>query len=126
VEHFVYVVPHILRRGAGSVGADSLLVVLIADAAQNVMASEYKSITEGVVLIGTIAAWDYLLDLISYRFPWFHRLLTPAPLPLIKDGRVMKKNLRQELITEEELLSQLRQQRVQSLAEVKRATVILA
>jgi hypothetical protein len=23
---------------------------------------EYKSITEGAVLIGTIAAWDYLLD----------------------------------------------------------------
>jgi len=35
------------------------VVVLIADAAQNAMASEYKSITEGAVLIGTIASWDY-------------------------------------------------------------------
>ena len=32
----------------------------------------------------------------------------------------MKKHLRQELITEEELLSQLRQQGVQNPAEVKR------
>ena len=37
-----------------------------------------------------------------------------------QNGRVMKKHLRQELITEEELLSQLRQQGVQNPAELKR------
>jgi uncharacterized membrane protein YcaP (DUF421 family) len=37
----------------------------------------------------------------------------------------MKKHLRQELITEEELLSQLRQQGVQNLAEVKRSKEML-
>ena len=84
------------------------------------MASEYKSITEGAVLIVTIASWDYFLDWMGYRFPRFHRLITPAPLPLVRDGRVIKKHLHQELITEEELLSQLRQQGVQNLAEVKR------
>jgi uncharacterized membrane protein YcaP (DUF421 family) len=118
---FIFIILRVLRREAGAVSiADLLVVVLIADAAQNAMASEYKSITEGAVLIGTIASWDYFLDWISYRFPWFHRLVTPAPLPLIKDGRIMKKHLRQELITEEELLSQLRQQGVQNPAEVKR------
>ena len=36
----------VLRREAGAVGiADLLLVVLVVDAAQNAMASEYKSIT---------------------------------------------------------------------------------
>ena len=39
--------------------ADLLVVVLVADAAQNAMASEYKSITEGVVLVATIFAWNY-------------------------------------------------------------------
>jgi uncharacterized membrane protein YcaP (DUF421 family) len=118
---FLFIILRVLRREAGAVSiADLLVVVLIADAAQNAMASEYKSITEGAVLIATIASWDYFLDWLSYRFPWFHRLVAPAPLPLIKDGRILKKHLRQELITEEELLSQLRQQGVQNLAEVKR------
>jgi uncharacterized membrane protein YcaP (DUF421 family) len=118
---FLFVIFRVLRREAGAVGiADLLVVVLIADAAQNAMASEYKSITEGAVLIITIAAWDYLLNWIAYRFPAIHRLVTPAPLPLVKDGRVIKKHLSQELITEEELLSQLRQQGVQNLGEVKR------
>ena len=118
---FLFIILRVLRREAGVVGiADLLVVVLIADAAQNAMASEYKSITEGAVLIVTIAAWDYFLDWLGYRFPRFHRLLTPAPLPLVRDGRMIRKHLRQELITEEELLSQLRQQGVQNLAEVKR------
>ena len=118
---FLFTILRVLRREAGVVGiADLLVVVLIADAAQNAMASEYKSITEGAVLIVTIASWDYFLDWMGYRFPKFHRLLTPAPLPLVRDGRIIKKHLRQELITEEELLSQLRQQGVQNLVEVKR------
>ena len=118
---FLFTILRVLRREAGVVGiADLLVVVLIADAAQNAMASEYKSITEGAVLIVTIASWDYFLDWMGYRFPKFHRLLTPAPLPLVRDGRIIKKHLRQELITEEELLSQLRQQGVQNLTEVKR------
>jgi uncharacterized membrane protein YcaP (DUF421 family) len=118
---FLFIILRVLRREAGAVSlADLLVVVLIADAAQNAMASEYRSITEGAVLIGTIASWDYFLDWISYRFPWFYRLVTPAPLPLIKDGKIMRKHLRQELITEEELLSQLRQQGVQNLGDVRR------
>ena len=53
----------IFRRQAGSLNtADLLVVVLVADAAQNGMASEYKSVTDGLVLVGTIYAWNYLLD----------------------------------------------------------------
>ena len=118
---FLFLILRVLRREAGAVGiADLLLVVLIADAAQNAMASEYRSITEGAVLIGTIASWDYFLDWVSYKFPRFYRLVNAPPLPLIKDGRIMRKHLRQELITEQELLSQLRQQGVQNLGAVKR------
>jgi len=67
---FLYVLfRFVLRRDVGSMAmADVLLVVLIADAAQNAMAGEYKSITDGCVLVATIAFWNYLLDWASYRF----------------------------------------------------------
>ena len=111
----------ILRREAGAVGiSDLLVVVLIADAAQNAMGSEYKSITEGAVLIATIAGWDYFLDWLGYRFPRVRRLLRPAPLLLIKNGRMLKRNLRQEMITEEELLGQLREQGIDQVNKVKK------
>ena len=59
----------IFRRQAGSLNtADLLVVVLVADAAQNGMASEYKSVTDGLVLVGTIYAWNYLLDAAAFRW----------------------------------------------------------
>ena len=111
----------VLRREAGALGiSDLLVVVLIADAAQNAMSSDYKSITEGAVLVGTIIAWDYTLDWLGYRFPAFGRVLRPAPLPLVKDGRALRQNLRREMISMDELMSQLREQGVESLSEVKK------
>lgn len=111
----------VLRREAGDIGiTDVLVVVLIADAAQNAMAAEYKSITEGLVLVATIAFWDYFLDWLGYRYPVVQRLLRPAPLLLVRNGRMLKQNMKRELIREEELMSQLREQGISELQEVKK------
>ena len=119
---FLFLVFRVLRRGAGALGiSDLLVVVLIADAAQNAMASDYKSITEGLILVATIVFWDYFLDWLGYRIPLVRRLVHPAPLLLIKDGRLQRRNLRQEMITEEELRGQLREQGVETLEGVKRS-----
>ncbi len=62
----------LLKRQSGVIGiADLLVVVLIADAAQNAMASEYKSITEGAILVLTIVFWNYAVDWLGFRFPAF-------------------------------------------------------
>ena len=116
----LFLLLRILRREAGAIGiTDVLVIVLIADAAQNAMAGEYKSITEGIILVATIAFWDYTLDWLGYRFPWVERFVRPAPLPLVKNGRLHRRNMRQEMITHEELMSQLRQQGVENITEVK-------
>jgi uncharacterized membrane protein YcaP (DUF421 family) len=47
----------------------------------------------------------------------------PAPLPLIKDGKIMRRNLRQELLTVDDLLGQLREQGVHDVSEVKRSFI---
>lgn len=118
---FLLVILRVLRREAGTIGiSDLLVVVLIADAVQNAMSSEYKSITEGIILVITIVFWDYFVDWLGYRFPFIQRLVRPAPLLLIKDGRLQRRNMRQELITEEELMGQLREQGVARVEEVKK------
>jgi uncharacterized membrane protein YcaP (DUF421 family) len=112
----------VLRRDSGSLGiADILLVVLIADAAQNGMAGEYKSVGEAVVLIGTIAGWNYWMDWMSFRFSWFAHFSEAPPVILIRHGRLLRRNLRREMITEEELGSQLRQNGVEGINDVKQA-----
>lgn len=111
-----------LKRETGMIGiADLLVVVLVADAAQNAMASEYKSVTEGALLVSTIIFWNYLLDWVGFRFPALGRILHPPPLALVEDGRLNRRNMRREMISEPELMSQLREQGVEDVSEVKRA-----
>lgn len=113
-----------LKRQSGVLGiADLLVIVLIADAAQNAMANEYKSITEGAILVLTIVFWNFAVDWLGFRFPAFQRLTRPPPLLLIKDGQMIFRNMRQEMITTDELNSQLRQQGVEHCSEVKRAYI---
>ena len=110
------------RRLAGTVGiTDLLMVVLIADAAQNAMAGEYRSITDGVLLVGTIVFWNWFLDWLGFRVPLVQRLVHPPPLRLVKDGRTIAKNLREELLTDEELKGQVRLHGVDDLSQVKEA-----
>lgn len=110
----------LIRRDVGSVGiADILILVLVADASQNAMAGEYKSITDGVVLISTLIFWNMLLDWLAFRFPGFRRLAEPGTLVLVRNGRLVRRNLRREFITEDELLAQLRKQGIERLDQVK-------
>ena len=121
---FIFALLRLFRREAGGLStADLLVVVLVADAAQNAMAAQYHSITEGAVLIATIFAWNYALDWLAYHSRWFYRLVHPRPLVLVRDGRIDERNLRAELLTAEDLKALLREQGVDDLAQVKRCNL---
>ena len=114
----------ILKRNTGVVGvADLLVVVLIADAAQNGMAGESRSIVDGLLLVMVILGWTVFLDWASYRYPRLRHLVESKPLPLIRDGQILYSNLRREFITRDELLSQLREQGVERVEEVRLACI---
>jgi uncharacterized membrane protein YcaP (DUF421 family) len=110
------------RRQAGNFGpADLLVIVLIADAAQNGLGKDYSSVTEGLILVITIVGWEYLIDWLQYRYPALRPILTAPSLTLIENGRVNQANLQRELLTEEELRAQLREKEVVKYDEVKLA-----
>jgi len=111
------------RQTGGLSTADILLIVLIADAAQNGMANEYRSVTEGLALVCTIVFWNFAIDWLEFHVPVIGKWLQPTPLLLIKDGHVIRKHLRQELITMDELMSHLREEGVSSPNEVALAYV---
>ena len=111
----------LLRREAGGIGiTDVLVIVLVADAVQNAMANEYKSVTEGLALVATIGFWDYLLDWLSYKYAAFARFVRPPPVLLISNGSLMRQNMKKEMITEQELISQLREQGIEDPRQVRR------
>ena len=117
---FLFIVLRFLRRSAGAIGiSDLLVVVVIADAAQNAMGSKYESVTEGVVLVSTIVAWDYFFDYLAFKYPTLRPILRPGALLLVKDGQKQERNMHKEMISEEELLGELREQGVDNIKDVK-------
>lgn len=120
----MYALLRIFRRQAGSVGmADLLVIVVIADAAQNGMAGDSKSVTEAVLLIIIIVLWDFLFDWLGFRSKFFARVLEPKTLPLIKDGRLLRENMKSEMITYDELMSQLRQHGIERVEDVEKGSL---
>lgn len=111
------------RQSGGLSVSDLLVIVLIADAAQNAMAGEYRSVPDGVLLVAVILGWSFGLDWLGQCFPAFERLVHPGPVPLVRDGRMIRRNMRSELITEVELMTQLREQGIERLADVRAAYI---
>jgi len=85
------------------------------------MAGEYRTISDGVVLVLTLLGWNVLLDWLAFRFRWFNRFAEPRPLPLVREGQVMHRNLRRQFLTEDDLMSKLRQHGCEDLSAVKAA-----
>ena len=112
------------RRQSGSVDiADLLVIVLIADAAQNGMAGEYTSVSDGLLLVATIVGWSWLIDWLGYHVPLIERLVHPPPLRIIENGTIVWRNMRRELISREELMTHLREQGVAKVSDVREAFV---
>ena len=112
----------IVRRQSGNFGpADLLAIVLVADAAQNAMGKDYSSVTEGVLLVMTIVGWEYVLDWLAWRYPKLRPLLKVPPLKLVENGKLIDKNLRSEMLSEDEVIAGLREKGVRSLHDIEAA-----
>jgi Predicted membrane protein len=112
----------LLKRESGTTGVtDLLVIVLIADAAQNAMAGQYTTITDGVLLVAVIIGWSFLLDFVAFYIPAAARIIRPRPLLLVRNGRILHRNMRRELVTEAELRSLLREQGIDNLSRVREA-----
>lgn len=120
----LYALLRFVRRDAGAISVNDLLVlVLIADAAQNGMGDDYRTIPDGLLLVGVIVGWAHGLNWLSYHVGWVERIVHPAAVPIIERGVIREDPMRRYLLTHEELRMQLRLQGVADPAEVDVAYV---
>ncbi|HEX7127933.1 MAG TPA: YetF domain-containing protein [Thermodesulfobacteriota bacterium] len=107
------------REAAGLSVRDLLVLVLVADAVQNGLAGPYASVANALLAGITLILWDYALSAVEYRWPRVRRFLEPSPLVLVRDGRLLRHNMAKELITEDDLLTQIRQQGYERIEQMR-------
>lgn len=116
----IFLLLRFFRRQTGAFSiADLIVIVIIADAAQNGMAGDSKSVTEAILLIGTIIFWDFFLDWLGFKSKFFSNILEPEKIKIIEDGKFLRRNMRREMITDEEATSQMRQNGIEDIGDVK-------
>ena len=98
------------RRQVGSVAmADLLLLILASEAVSNALNAQSLTLPNGVAALAALVFWNFALDRAAHRWPWLQKLLEHEPVPLVKGGKPVRETMDQEAITDDELLSQLRQ-----------------
>ena len=111
------------RRTGGELATmDLIFILLIAEAAAHAL-GDYTSVTDGIVLIVLFMLWNYVINALSFHVRVVEWLVSTPPLQVIRDGRLLRRNMRREFLTEEELMSHLREQGIDDVSDVKAAYV---
>jgi len=118
----VFLLRVVPKRRSGSISPnDMIALVLIGALAGDAVMSGSTSIADILLMIAVVIGWGYLFDVLEYHFPLVHRLLREPQTALIRDGQILRKNLRREFVTEEELMAALREEGVEDPSMVHSA-----
>ncbi len=111
------------KREVGTLTAFDLLVSLIIG--EGVDEAIYGDVTMAkfLVLLGTIAIWEFVNSYSSYRSKTIARLTGSEPTVVVKNGEIVREGMARERLSEDELWANLRQQSVDDIQEVKQATI---
>jgi uncharacterized membrane protein YcaP (DUF421 family) len=125
----VYIALFILLRAVGTkhVGQmapfDLLVLLILSESVQNALISDDKSITAGLITVGTLFAIDRLLSYASWRSKAAERLLEGTPRLLVRNGTICSDALAQEQITRSELMEALRREGCTAVSNVRYAVL---
>ena len=110
------------KRNAGRISPNDILtLVVIGGMATDAILGGSSSVGDIVLMIGLVVGWGYVVDLVEYRFPAFRNLLRDPQRQLISNGRLIRRNMRAEMVTEEELMAVLRKEGIDDIASVQSA-----
>jgi uncharacterized membrane protein YcaP (DUF421 family) len=104
--------------------SDVILLVVIGDLVQNGVTQSDDSVTGIVLAAGTIGLLATATAFVTFRSKRIRNVIEGEPVILVQDGRLIERNMKNERLTEDEILEQARlQQGVETLDEVKWAVL---
>ena len=106
------------RRELAQMNAFDLTVLLmLSNSVQNAIIGEDNSLLGGIIGGATLIVVNLTVNRYLYHHPNLDRAIEGDTVQLVKNGRVLRKNLERELITEAEVLAAVHRQGVLSINE---------
>jgi uncharacterized membrane protein YcaP (DUF421 family) len=98
---------------------DLVVLLSLSNTVQNAMIGDDNSVSGGVIGAFGLLAINWLVARVLFRSARMTRLLEGRPSVLIKDGRILEKELERESLTREELLSVVHKQGFEDVHKVR-------
>jgi uncharacterized membrane protein YcaP (DUF421 family) len=112
------------KREVGQMSILELIVVLlISDAVQNSMVGDNTSLWAGPLAVLTLLGLDYGLNWLTRRSKTLRKAIEGEPRLLIRDGRVLRRALREEKLDVDELEAAVRAHGLAHVDEVREAVL---
>ena len=101
---------------------DLVFILLVANALQPAITGPDTSVVGGIVLIVALVGTNYLVGKLD-NMPRFHRLFTPAPAVIVKDGKYLADVMKREGVDKEEVEMSMREHGIKDMKEVQLAVL---
>jgi uncharacterized membrane protein YcaP (DUF421 family) len=101
---------------------DLVFILLVANALQPAITGPDTSLTGGFVLIVALVGMNYLVGKLD-NMPRFHRLFTPAPAVIVKDGKCLLDVMKREGVDQDEVEMSMREHGITDMKEVQLAVL---
>jgi len=101
---------------------DLVFILLVANALQPAITGPDTSLGGGFILIVTLVALNFLVGKLD-NLPRFHRLFTPAPAVVVRDGKYLTDVMRREGVDQEEVEMAIREHGITDVKEVQLAVL---
>jgi uncharacterized membrane protein YcaP (DUF421 family) len=101
---------------------DLVFVLLVANALQPAMTGPDTSLVGGLVLIAALITANAVVGRLD-QIPAIHRLFTPEPAVIIRDGSYMADTMTREGVTEDEIEMAIREHGLTGATDVKLAVL---
>ena len=117
---FLYVLLRIMgKRELGQLTPFELVVMIVlGDLIQQGVTHNDFSLTGAILATSTFAFLAIAMSWITYLFPRAERLLDGEPRVVIRDGQLLKENLRRDRITQREVESEMRLAGIADMTQV--------
>ncbi|HVP71545.1 MAG TPA: YetF domain-containing protein, partial [Gemmatimonadaceae bacterium] len=112
------------KRELGMLNPFDLVVLLVlSNTLQNAIIGPDNSVFGGLFGAATLLIINYLVVRFLFTHPKLERYVEGSAVILIQDGKINRRNMRRELITDDELKSRARLQGIEKLDSVKCARI---
>lgn len=102
---------------------DLVVLLSLSNTVQNAMIGDDNSVSGGILGAFSLLTVNWILTRVLYRAPWLNTTLQGGSRTLIMDGAVDHAALREEALTQQELLSVLHRQSFDTVDEVRSCTL---